>query len=255
MGRHVLRFLVALAVFLLGVEGVAKETILIKGSSTMKPLIQSWKKSLSGQDYSIKIKGGGSGIGIKCANSMECDIGMSSKSVSNSEYPDLNLHHLGWDGLAFVVHKDNPIKELSKSQVIDIYTGKIKKWSELNSFDLDVIPFQRGVERGEQSFFQKIFGVTSSAKAIESNNAVVGTIYSNKGSISFMSAGKAQNSQSKIKVLKINHLGKDYSKALKRPLYIFYNKNHSKKSLLATIINDLEKDLKAHLDKSGMLGK
>ena len=38
---------------------------------------------------------------------------------------------IGYDALAIIVHKSNPIKSLTLQQLIDIYRGKIERWSQL----------------------------------------------------------------------------------------------------------------------------
>jgi len=42
---------------------------------------------------------------------------------------------VAWDALAIIVHKSNPLKNLSTRQIKDIYNGKISNWKELGGKD------------------------------------------------------------------------------------------------------------------------
>jgi phosphate transport system substrate-binding protein len=55
------------------------------------------------------------------------------------------------EGFVFYVNKDNIIDDLTVSQIQDIYSGKVKKWSEIGGSNLDIIPYQRPVNSGSQT--------------------------------------------------------------------------------------------------------
>jgi len=44
---------------------------------------------------------------------------------------DLKRTIVGYDGIAVIVHPSNPISELTRDQLSDIFTGKIVNWQEL----------------------------------------------------------------------------------------------------------------------------
>jgi phosphate transport system substrate-binding protein len=46
---------------------------------------------------------------------------------------------IGYDGLAVFVHKSNPVKDLSKEQLKDLFTGKVKSWKELGGKDVKIV--------------------------------------------------------------------------------------------------------------------
>jgi phosphate transport system substrate-binding protein len=47
---------------------------------------------------------------------------------------------IGYDGLAVFVNKANPVKDLSKEQLKDLFTGKVKSWKELGGKDVKIVP-------------------------------------------------------------------------------------------------------------------
>jgi phosphate transport system substrate-binding protein len=59
------------------------------------------------------------------------------------------------DAIAVVVGKDNPFQgSLTKSQLRDIYTGKITNWSEVGGANLPIKVYNRSSDSGTQRFFQ-----------------------------------------------------------------------------------------------------
>ena len=47
---------------------------------------------------------------------------------------------IGYDAIAVFVHKDNPVKSLSKEQLKGIFTGQIKNWKDVGGKDAPIIP-------------------------------------------------------------------------------------------------------------------
>jgi phosphate transport system substrate-binding protein len=73
---------------------------------------------------------------------------------------------IGMDALVFLTNQGNPVNNLTKQQIVDIYTGKIKKWSEVGGDNTDIIAYQRSSESGSQALMQKLaMGKTKMADA------------------------------------------------------------------------------------------
>jgi phosphate transport system substrate-binding protein len=79
----------------------------------------------------IDVQTGGTSRGIRDARSGLAHIGMVSRALKKEEETDLIPFTIAIDGLALIVHADNPLAELTRQQTIGIYTGKIGNWSEL----------------------------------------------------------------------------------------------------------------------------
>ncbi len=69
---------------------------------------------------------------------------------------ELEITPIGRDALVFINNTDNPVKNLTTQQLLDIYTGKITKWSEVGGEDIDIVPYQRVESSGSQSLFKKL---------------------------------------------------------------------------------------------------
>ena len=60
------------------------------------------------------------------------------------------------DALVLLVNVENPVVDLTVSQLHDIYTGSITNWSDLGGNDEDIIPYQRSSGSGSQTLFLKL---------------------------------------------------------------------------------------------------
>lgn len=70
------------------------------------------------------------------------------------EYDPLNMQPIGKDALVFLVNEDNPVDDLTKEQIRDIYTGKITNWSEVGGADAEIKAFQRPETSGSQTMLR-----------------------------------------------------------------------------------------------------
>ena len=113
-----------------------------RGSDSMAVAVVGWAEQYKQKNKTIGIavSGGGTGTGIAALINGTADVANASRTMNRQE---LNLakergiapvqHIVGYDAVAIYVHKDNPVKTLSFSQLADIYGdgGKIESWAEL----------------------------------------------------------------------------------------------------------------------------
>ena len=60
------------------------------------------------------------------------DIGMASREVKDSELEaGLVSQVIALDGIAVIVNLENPINNLTSEQIMQIYTGAVTQWEEL----------------------------------------------------------------------------------------------------------------------------
>ncbi|MCL1830554.1 MAG: substrate-binding domain-containing protein [Oscillospiraceae bacterium] len=57
------------------------------------------------------------------------------------ENSSLDIIPYGLDALVFIVNKNNPINNLTTEQLIGIYTGQIKDWSEVGGDNGPIVAF------------------------------------------------------------------------------------------------------------------
>jgi len=63
---------------------------------------------------------------------------------------------IGRDGFVFIVNDKNKVNNLSIKQIQDIYTGKIKNWSEVGGDNEEILAYQREANSGSQNLMEKM---------------------------------------------------------------------------------------------------
>ncbi len=114
------------------------------GSDTMVNLAQAWAEEYATDQpsVSVEVSGGGTGTGVAALINGTADIANCSRQLEPSESAQVKAatgqppveHTVGYDALAIFVHKDNPLDEITLTQLAAIYgeTGKVRWWSDLN---------------------------------------------------------------------------------------------------------------------------
>ena len=64
---------------------------------------------------------------------------------------DLEFVPIGLEAFVFIVHKNNPVSNLTTQQIKEIYSGKITKWSEIVGANLYIDSVARNEGSGSQS--------------------------------------------------------------------------------------------------------
>ena len=108
--------------------------LVVTGSSTVYPLMTDIARRFERLNPGVRIdvRSGGSGKGIADLRGAVSDIAMVSRQLADNER-DLFAFALCRDGAAIVVHRSNPLKELSSHQLSDLLTGNITDWKQLGA--------------------------------------------------------------------------------------------------------------------------
>ncbi len=154
-----------------------------------------------------------------------CDIGMSSRPVKAEESEAMmdklgsDLHERGktpgtgcehpiaLDGLAIIVHKDNPLLRISFSEVTSIYSRKTTDWKQLKEWTesggtaggLAVRPLRRKEPSGTLDFFKERLKPDAAPMqdlaqipAFTSSSDLVKEVAANPGAIGFVGEGYSE---------------------------------------------------------------
>ena len=175
----------------------AGERLVLTGSSTVAPLALEIGKRFEKNHPGIRvdIQTGGSSRGVLDARSGVADIGMASRDLKPSE-SDLSAHTIGLDGVAIIVHRDNPIGALTDRQIIAIYTGTIRNWREVGGEEAPVTVVNKAAGHSTLELFLHHFGLKNSAikpdVIIGDNQQGIKTVAGNRNAIGYVSIGAAE---------------------------------------------------------------
>ncbi|WP_077622943.1 PstS family phosphate ABC transporter substrate-binding protein [Sediminibacillus massiliensis] len=75
----------------------------------------------------------------------------SQQKRAEQQGVDLEMTPIGREAFVFFVHKDNPVEELTLTQIQNIYAGEISNWNEVGGADQEIKAFQRPEGSGSQS--------------------------------------------------------------------------------------------------------
>lgn len=152
----------------------------------------------------------GSSTGFRGLLNRQTDIGMSSRAIKDKEVKGLSElgamrsfsaeKVIGIDGLAVIVHPQNPIYKLTISQIRDIFSGAITNWKQLGGFDQSIQLYARDNNSGTWDTFKNLVlakkaKLHDSARRFESNDELSKTVERDRGGIGFVglaSVGGAQ---------------------------------------------------------------
>ena len=153
----------------------------------------------SGTEVMVDIAAHGSSTGFKALAGGKTDIAAASRPVKDKEshpFPgvDLNSHDsehiIGIDGLAIIVNPANPVSSLSVDQLLDIFSGRIRDWSEVGGFGGKISVLARDENSGTwDSFESMVLGDTPlrrDAERFESNNNLSDKVSKTPGAIGFV---------------------------------------------------------------------
>ncbi|MBY8021151.1 phosphate ABC transporter substrate-binding protein [Vibrio fluvialis] len=189
-------------------------------------------------DSYIAVQGVGSTAGITLLKKGVAHIAMSSRYLTESEEEDsLNTFLLAYDGLAVVVNRANPVSDLSREQLYDIYKGKINNWKQVGGNDQKIAVVTREASSGTRYSFESLLGLTKIINdrlvsdinpnnlVVNSNSMVKTLVNHNSQAIGFISTGSVDKSVKAIKFEGIDATSKtiaDHKYALSRPFLILH---------------------------------
>lgn len=139
-------------------------TITAAGSSALKPLVDEAADLFISKypDVSITVDAGGSGEGLKQVAEGTVTIGDSDVAAEDKleadQAADLVDHQVCIVTMAAIVNPDVAeagVTDLTKEQLISIFTGKTTNWSEVGGPDEDIVLVTRPTSSGTRATFQK----------------------------------------------------------------------------------------------------
>ena len=199
------------------------------GSTSMAKVISALGESFmnANPDVTFTYNPTGSGSGITAAQEGRCDIGLASRALKDSEKEaGLTETVLAYDGIAMVVHPDNPVDDLSLQQIADMYTGKITNWKEVGGEDAEIVLIGREAGSGTRDGFESITGTKDACEyrqELTATGDVITTVSQNPGAIGYASLSAVKDS---IKALSVDGVApseetvQDGSYAVQRPFML-----------------------------------
>jgi phosphate transport system substrate-binding protein len=235
-----LRQIMLAALFTLAGIGVASaQNIVIKGSTTVLPIVQATLEAYMkvNPGTNISLSGGGSGEGIKALIDGTTDIATSSREIKESEIalakskgvnPTATV--VAIDAIVPIVNPKNRVRDLTIDQLSQIYQGRIINWKEVGGEDLQIVVISRDSSSGTfESWAELVLNkakVTPRAQLQASSGAIVQAVSKNRYSLGYIGLGYLDKTTKALTVGGVpasakTAISKEYPIA--RPLYLYTN--------------------------------
>ena len=199
------------------------------GSTSMEKVIgalgESFMQKYEGTTFTYNPTGSGSGI--KAVQADTCDIGLASRNLKDEEKSSgLKQTVLAYDGIAIIVHPDNPVSDLDVDTIAKIYTGEITNWKDVGGNDAEIVLIGREAGSGTRDGFESITGTEGNCKyrqELTSTGDVITTVSQNPDAIGYASLAALKDS---VKALKVGGVEpteasvKDGSYVIQRPFVL-----------------------------------
>ena len=204
-------------------------TVATDGSTSMEKVIGALSESFmaNNTDTTVTYNPTGSGSGITAVQEGTCDIGLSSRALKDEEKSaGLKETVLAYDGIAIIVHPDNPVSDLSVEQIAKLYTGEITNWKDVGGKDAQVVLIGREAASGTRDGFESITGTKDKCQyrqELTSTGDVITAVSQNPDAIGYASLASIKDS---VKALNVDGVTpseatvKDGSYKVQRPFVL-----------------------------------
>ncbi len=110
-------------------------TVTIHGSTSAAPLITELAREYESINPNAEIitSASDSTTGINDAMQGLCDLGMASRELKDYESELLNCKTVAYDGIAVIVNVENPLDNITMSELKSLFTGDAAYWEDINN--------------------------------------------------------------------------------------------------------------------------
>ena len=210
-------------------ESSVSGSVSTDGSTSMEKVIGSLGEAYTtaNPDVNFTYNPTGSGSGITAVSEGRCDIGLSSRALTDEEKASgLTETVLAYDGIAVIVNPENGVEDLTLEDIAAIYTGEITNWKDLGGEDGEIVLIGREAGSGTRDGFESITDTEDKCQyrqELTSTGDVITTVSQNPNAIGYASLASVDDS---VKIVKVNGVTptedtvKDGSYVVQRPFVL-----------------------------------
>jgi len=177
-----------------GSEEALSGTLTVSGSSAMQPLVAAAAEEFMAEnpEADIQVNAGGSGTGLSQVSEGSVDIGNSDVFAEEKEgipADELVDHKVAVVGMTAAVNPSAGVTDISKEDLIKVFTGEITNWKDLGGADQKITLVNRPDSSGTRATFNKyaLDGATPAEGVTEdSSNTVKKIISETEGAVGYL---------------------------------------------------------------------
>lgn len=190
-------------------QSKSKDRVLVVGSTSVEPFAEKLALEFQRLNPGIRVdvQGGGSTAGIHIVSEGAASIGASSRRLTPEEMQGLDEFLIARDGIAVIVHKDNPVSGLTVAQVRKIFTREVQDWAQLGGRPGPIYPVTREEGSGTRGAFQEMvvkeWEISAECLVANSNGAVREIVSQSREFIGYISLGLVDQRVTALKIAKV----------------------------------------------------
>jgi len=156
----------------------------------------------AGRVVIIDVAAHGSGTGFTALKAGQADLAASSRPIKDGEASelaslgDLKSHKaeqvIAIDGVAVILHPDNPLRQLNTEQLARIFSGEVRTWEELGATGGAIHLYARDDQSGTYDTFKELVllkhgkSLAGTAKRFESSEQLSDDVSHDRQGIGFI---------------------------------------------------------------------
>lgn len=181
----------------------------------------------------IDLQGGGATKGIRGVGKGTIHIGGACRASMEFHKEERYVEQIpvAWDAIVFIVHKNNPINNITLEQVRAIYNGDIDNWAQIGGVDapLDLYVRKSQISGVGQTLRELVFNdtekeFTDKARVVKSSGPAEKSV--EKSFTAMTATGVSSAKRRDVKIIKVGGQSPSYENIqagkymLYRPLYL-----------------------------------
>lgn len=185
-------------------ESSLSGSITMVGSTSMEKFANALSEVFMQENPGVTVSAEfvGSSAGVEALLAGTADIGNSSRNLKDSEKEGGAVENIvALDGIAVVTDPANMVADLTKDQLVGIFTGEVKNWSELGGASQPIVVIGRESGSGTRGAFEELLGIEDAcvyANELDSTGAVMAKAASTPGAIGYVSLDVVDDSVKKL---------------------------------------------------------
>lgn len=181
-------------------------TITMAGSTSMEKLSNVVAEAFMEKypEVTVSAEFIGSSAGVEAVLAGTVNIGNASRNLKDTEKNSGAVENIvAIDGIAVVLDKANTVTDITKNQLIQIYTGQVNNWSDVGGLNQPIVVVGREAGSGTRGAFEELLGIEDQGKysnEINSTGGVMAKVTSTPGAIGYVSLDIVDDTVAAIKV-------------------------------------------------------
>ena len=214
-GRGGNKLVLAVGAGLIAAAGTcaAQGKVTIGGAGSMVPAMQELARAYEAKHgpQGIEIMTGslGSGGGIKGAEAGRLAIGLTGRTLRESE-KGVVYRQLAVIPVVVAVHGDLKVSGLSSAQLCGIYSGAVKSWKPIGGQDVTIVPLTRNEDDSDKEALREHIGCYKTLKesgevvVLSSGSGMTSALASRPAAIGLTNYDAVLRSQGRLKAIAID---------------------------------------------------